>query len=313
MPFSSEEISEFKTEAEELLDGAEKCLMAVQRGEDFKGHYDAIFRVFHSLKGAAGMMEMPIVQSHMHQVETIFTEQKAKSSLDPCYLGFFLRATDACRALLDNETVEFDYTVSECEAPRAVPESPAKPPRLAASSEKQVGRVLVVDDEPYIVEILRDILGDAGFEVIGITKPEEAASLIESFKPEVVLSDISMPRISGHALLRAIRENHPDLPVIFLSGQVDKDALMQGIEHGVYSVMEKPFERVQVVETCLNAVKKYRLAKLVQRSINLLVYQFSDLDDFLVKEGKLDVRNSIRHELTSLLEQVREMRRAENP
>lgn len=313
MPFSSEEIAEFKTEAEELLDGAEKCLMAVQRGEDFKGHYDAIFRVFHSLKGAAGMMEMPIVQSHMHQVETIFTEQKAKPALDPCFISFFLRATDACRALLDNETVEFNYTVSECEAPRAAAVSPAKEERLAASPEKQVGRVLVVDDEPYIVEILRDILGDAGFEVIGITKPEEAASLIESFKPEVVLSDISMPRISGHALLRAIREIHPDLPVIFLSGQVDKDALMQGIEHGVYSVMEKPFDRLQVVETCLNAVKKYRLAKLVQRSINLLVYQFSDLDDFLVKEGKLDVRNSIRHELSSLLEQVREMRRAENP
>jgi two-component system KDP operon response regulator KdpE len=122
-----------------------------------------------------------------------------------------------------------------------------------------------------------------------------------------------MPKLSGHGLLRSIRAKHPDLPVVFLSGQVDKDALMEGIEHGVYSVMEKPFSRAQVIETCLNAAKKYRLAKLVQRSINLLVYQFSDLDDFLVKEGKLDVRNSIRHELTSLLEQLREMRRAENP
>ncbi|RYZ99974.1 MAG: hybrid sensor histidine kinase/response regulator [Proteobacteria bacterium] len=313
MPFSDEEIAEFKTEAEELLDGAEKCLMAVQRGEDFKGHYDAIFRVFHSLKGAAGMMEMPIVQSHMHQVETIFTEQKPKSVLDACYVSFFLRATDACRALLDNEAVEFEYTVSECATTLEKPSASVVSIRPNASPLKNSGRVLVVDDEPYIVEILREMLSDAGFEVCGICLPEEALGLIESYKPEVVLSDIAMPKISGHGLLRVIRETHPDLPVVFLSGHVDKDALLEGIEHGVYSVMEKPFDRTQVIETCLNAAKKYRLAKLVQRSINLLVYQFSDLDDFLVKEGKLDVRNSIRHELTSLLEQMREMRRAENP
>jgi CheY-like chemotaxis protein len=329
MPFSEDEIAEFKAEAEELLDGAEKSLMAIQRGESFAGHYDAIFRVFHSLKGAAGMMELSHVQSHMHQVESIFTEQKGKSALDVPYVEFFLRATDACRALLEGESVNFNYTVApgavpavEAAAPVAppaeivvTPAAQAVPAKVAApkSASGPGTKVLLVDDEAFLVEILRDLLGDAGFDVCGTTDPEEALRLLETYRPDVVLSDISMPRITGHELLARVKKAHPDLPVIFLSGHVDKEALMQGIEKGVYAVIEKPFNHVQVVESCLNAAKKYRLTKLVQRSLNLLLYQFSDLDDFLIAQGKQDVRNSIRHELTALLEQVREMRQAENP
>lgn len=328
MPFSEDEIAEFKTEAEELLDGAEKSLMALQRGEEFRAHYDAIFRVFHSLKGAAGMMELTEVQSHMHQVESIFTEQKAKATLEASYIDFFLLATDACRALLEGNRVDFDYTVREGAKPAQVAAPPAAEnpapvvapaptpiadARAARAPASPTGRVLLVDDEAFLVEVLRDLLGDAGFEVCGTTDPEEALRLIETYRPDVVLSDISMPRITGQELLRRVKKAHPDLPVIFLSGHVDKDALLQGIENGVYTVIEKPFNHVQVVEACTNAAKKFRLTKLVQRSLNLLLYQFSDLDDFLIAQGKQDVRNSIRHELTSLLEQVREMRQGENP
>jgi CheY-like chemotaxis protein/HPt (histidine-containing phosphotransfer) domain-containing protein len=326
MPFSEDEIAEFKAEAEELLDGAEKSLMAIQRGESFAAHYDAIFRVFHSLKGAAGMMELGHVQAHMHQVESTFTEQKGKAVLEGAFVEFFLRATDACRALLEGEKVDFDYSVRSgaapvaCQtpapAPAAAPVLRAAEPVKAPAAKTAPGpgiKVLLVDDEAFLVEILRDLLGDAGFEVCGTTDPEEALRLIETYRPDVVLSDISMPRITGHELLGRVKKAYPDLPVIFLSGHVDKEALMQGIANGVYAVIEKPFNHVQVVESCLNAAKKYRLTKLVQRSLNLLLYQFSDLDDFLIAQGKQDVRNSIRHELTALLEQVREMRQAENP
>lgn len=329
MPFSPEEINEFKVEAGELLDSAEKSLMALDRGEAFSAHYDALFRVFHSLKGAAGMMELTAVQAHMHQLETIFTEQKGKPSLDKSFIDFFLRGTDSTRLLLEGQAIDFDYVVgapkaapaaaAAAELPTAAPElrKPASPGAAAPAAapiparppaQKVSGRVLLVDDEPELVEVLRELLSDGGFEVIGTTLPDAVEALIESYQPDVVLSDISMPRITGQDLLQAIRRKHPDLPVVFLSGHVDKAALLQGISNGVYAVIEKPFNYLQVVECCTNAAKKYQLTKLVQRSLHLLLYQFSDLDKFLLQQGKEDVRNSIRFELKEVLEQFKQMR-----
>ena len=88
MQFSELDIKEFIMESTELLDAAEKSLLAIDQGAPFKDHYDAIFRAFHSIKGAAGMMEMTAVQSHLHQMESRFLDQKTKN---PCHRlpGFY--------------------------------------------------------------------------------------------------------------------------------------------------------------------------------------------------------------------------------
>lgn len=111
--FSEEEIEEFKVEALELLESAEKSLLALDDGEDFKTHFDTIFRGFHNLKGAAGMMELNELQAHTHELESILMRFKTADEIPKAHISFFLRGIDAARSILDNEEVNFSYEVQE--------------------------------------------------------------------------------------------------------------------------------------------------------------------------------------------------------
>lgn len=336
MAFTEEEIKEFRIEAEELLDSAEKSLLALDKGELFATHYDAIFRAFHSIKGAAGMMEMTALQSHMHQMESKFTEQKNEKNLSKPYIDFFLKGADAARSIIGGKEVDFDYSVSQAAgsdakvatpspvkasaAPAGAPPNPvaAEPrpttpasvaaPAASGPAQEAIGRVLVIDDQPDVVDLLMDILKTAHFDVVGTTSPEEGLRLAATFKPDAVLSDISMPEMDGMQLLAAINKSHPDIPVVFVSGHVSKEWLMEAIQLGAFGVVEKPFTVARVVESCLNAVRKCQMARFVNRSMNLILYQFSDLDAFLKAQGKDDIRNAISHEINALIAQRRKLR-----
>ena len=112
--FSDEDIAEFKAEALESLDIAEKFLLALdEENADYQTAYGAVFRSFHNLKGGAGMMELTKLQAHTHELENILMPFKEKTSMPKYYVSFFLRGIDGARALLDNEDIHFNYKVED--------------------------------------------------------------------------------------------------------------------------------------------------------------------------------------------------------
>jgi two-component system chemotaxis sensor kinase CheA len=117
MSFTEQEIEEFKSEARELLDMAEKKLLALDMAGaegakvEYKSCYDSVFRSFHNLKGASGMMEMHELQSHTHELENILMGLKEKGELSKENIGFFLKGIDGARTLLDGESIQFDYSL----------------------------------------------------------------------------------------------------------------------------------------------------------------------------------------------------------
>lgn len=312
MSFTNEEIEEFKIEAEELLENAELSLLSIDRGGDFRSQYDAIFRAFHSIKGAAGMMDMTHLQEHMHRLETTLTEQKSMPTLQKPYIELFLRGIDGCRQLLRNQTIHFDYSVAVAvgAASKSVEQSVSLVRETAAAiaKPKTLGRILVVDDEIELVELFVDAFSRSGYDVRGCTSPLEALELAKSFLPDAMVSDISMPEMTGLELMKLVKSVQPDLPVLVVSGFMDKHNLMEAIGLGVFTVIEKPFEMNRVLAQCANAVKQHQMLKLIGSSLNLLMYQFSDLDQFLRDQGKDDVRKLIRTQMDELIEQRRAWR-----
>ena len=129
MSFSHQELEEFKAEARELLDLSEKSLLALDEGAEFRGAFDTIFRGFHNLKGAAGMMELLKLQSHTHELENILMRFKGGNSIPKEYISLFLRGIDAARSILDGEDVVFSFEVKTAE--------PAEP----AASEASEGAI----------------------------------------------------------------------------------------------------------------------------------------------------------------------------
>jgi two-component system chemotaxis sensor kinase CheA len=127
MTFTESELAEFKAEARELLDVAERSLLSLDKGGDYRGSFDAIFRSLHNLKGAAGMMELLQLQSHMHELESILMTFKDASSLPIAHVSFFLRGVDGARILLEGEPIDFSYEVDAEKPVGVVVEPPATP------------------------------------------------------------------------------------------------------------------------------------------------------------------------------------------
>ena len=103
--------------------------------------------------------------------------------------------------------------------------------------------ICVVDDEPAIRETLENVLSDEGYPVMSCEDSECFYQELEQQTPALVLLDIWLPGTDGMAVLSRLRETHPDLPVIMMSGHAGIDAAVNAIKLGAVDFMEKPLQR----------------------------------------------------------------------
>ncbi len=115
--------------------------------------------------------------------------------------------------------------------------------------------VLVIDDDPVILELLRVNFEIEGFDVICATDGEEGLQRAHEQHPDVVISDIMMPRRDGLQLLNDLKGDPEteDLPVILLSAKAQKAEVQQGLDLGADDYITKPFDPLELIDR-LNAV-----------------------------------------------------------
>ncbi|MBK8009345.1 MAG: sigma-54-dependent Fis family transcriptional regulator [Rhizobiales bacterium] len=131
--------------------------------------------------------------------------------------------------------------------------------------------ILVVDDEVDIRELVAGILEDEGYVVRTAGNADDALNAIESRRPQLVLLDIWLEgsRLDGLALLDVIKANHPDLPVVMISGHGNIETAVAAIKQGAYDFIEKPFNADRLVVIASRAIETLRL----RREVNSLKQQ----------------------------------------
>ena len=105
-------------------------------------------------------------------------------------------------------------------------------------------KVLVVDDDPEIVELMVDVLErDGRFEVRTATTGYDAGILTQEYQPELLILDYMLPDVNGNVVCKAIRENNAlsHMKIIIVSGVVDKEEVDQLMQVGADAFMQKPF------------------------------------------------------------------------
>jgi two-component system cell cycle response regulator len=128
----------------------------------------------------------------------------------------------------------------------------------ASTEEKEKGRVLVVDDAPDTLEIIRKILTFEGFEVRTATSGEEGVKVALEAMPEVILMDISLPGIDGNEAVRRIRQNNPLQCIIMLTAFATVENAIQALKDGASDFIKKPFENDHLVHIVRQCLEKYR-------------------------------------------------------
>ncbi|MHB8875198.1 MAG: enhancer binding protein Nla6 [Myxococcaceae bacterium] len=125
-------------------------------------------------------------------------------------------------------------------------------------------RILAVDDERATCEALAQMLTLWGHKVETAFDGTDAVKKATEFHPDVVLSDLAMPGTDGLWLLRALKEDMPDCPVVFLTGRGTVDAAVEAIREGAYDFIEKPVDPARL-KVCLGrALEKKETMREVQ-------------------------------------------------
>jgi len=104
------------------------------------------------------------------------------------------------------------------------------------------GKILVVDDEPPVGEILSEFFTPKGYEVICALGGLEGLSKLEKFQPDVVLLDVRMPDMDGITVLRRIRDANSRVGVLMMSGNTDSEAAKETLQLGAFDYVLKPFD-----------------------------------------------------------------------
>ena len=119
--------------------------------------------------------------------------------------------------------------------------------------------VLLVDDESSILDSLRILLKNAGFQPHAAHGGKAGLAALEELSPDIVLSDIRMPGVDGVQLLAAARAHDADLPVILMTAQATLQSAMQAVNEGAYYYLQKPFRNDELLAILRRAAEHRRL------------------------------------------------------
>ncbi len=126
--------------------------------------------------------------------------------------------------------------------------------------------ILIVDDEADICELVSGLLQDEGYETRTARDSDSALSTIASRRPNLVFLDIWLQgsRLDGLQLLSAIKDQHPDLPVVMISGHGNIETAVAAIKQGAYDFIEKPFKADRLILVADRALETSRLKREVR-------------------------------------------------
>jgi len=122
-------------------------------------------------------------------------------------------------------------------------------------------RVLVVDDEENLRLVLRTLLKRQGYEVETAESGEEALALVDTFGPDVILTDVRMPKMGGLDLLATLQAKGNEATVIVMSAYGNVDMALDAIKAGAYDYVQKPFKHEEIVLTLRKAEERESLRR----------------------------------------------------
>jgi len=133
--------------------------------------------------------------------------------------------------------------------------------------------VLLAEDEKILSELMNDAIGEYFKEFILVKDGIEALDAYKKHQPDIVITDILMPKLNGLSLLKALREHNEQLPIIILSAHSDTNKLLQAIDYGVSKYFIKPLDPDELLEYIMTLIPKIQQNNSIKFIDNFLFYK----------------------------------------
>ena len=146
---------------------------------------------------------------------------------------------------------------------------------FASRESRQPWRVLMVDDDPQLMEAHAAMLRDAGMEVQTLSEPLKTLDVVERFQPDVLLLDVYMPQVGGPELASALRQRdaHLHLPILFLSAETDMTQQLLALNLGGDDFLIKPVLPAHLVAAVTARARRAQQVKAVQSRLETTLYE----------------------------------------
>jgi EAL domain-containing protein (putative c-di-GMP-specific phosphodiesterase class I) len=144
------------------------------------------------------------------------------------------------------------------------------PARAQTAGPATRGRILLVDDDQDVARSISRALRVNGFDVVTAGDGQQAAERLREGSFDAVISDISMPGITGIDLLKVVRQTDLDVPVVLMTGRPSIDTATRAIQLGVIGYLIKPVEIGELTSTIERAVQLNRLARIKREALEYL-------------------------------------------
>jgi len=144
----------------------------------------------------------------------------------------------------------------------------SKPDDLSATRNIELldAKILIVDDEPKNVEVIKQVMEMAGYENIRFTcDPREVCGIYKSFWPDLILLDLNMPHMNGFEVMEELKkvEQRDYVPVLVLTAQTDRESRLKALRAGAKDFLLKPFDLVEVIHRIQNMLE----VRLIQNKL----------------------------------------------
>ena len=132
--------------------------------------------------------------------------------------------------------------------------------RQIAPNEKE--SILVVDDTPGTLEVIRRNLRSKSYEVFTVTSVADAVAILKSERIDLVITDYKMPGADGFDMLRHVRENFKDIEVVMITGFPSLEGAVRAVKNGAEEYLAKPFTDEELFDVVGRALEKSRKRKM---------------------------------------------------
>ncbi|KAF0184125.1 MAG: putative two-component system response regulator [Nitrospirae bacterium] len=137
--------------------------------------------------------------------------------------------------------------------------------------ERRTGTILVVDDDPYVLEYVTALLSEYNYSVLPFGNAKGAADCVQrDGNIDAVLTDIKMPVMTGIDLLERIHAMNPELPVLLMTAYAELDTAVSAIKQGAFDFIIKPYRSEQLIHSIEKAVRYKKLIQQEKEHKNIL-------------------------------------------
>ena len=159
---------------------------------------------------------------------------------------------------------------TDLDRPRVTASGPGISPPEESEDWRILPRVLIVDDEPSVVDVFQEFLVSQGYDLYVAVNGEEAQRLIPQLKPDIILTDINLPGLSGLEVMRFAKRLDPEVAVIVVTGYASASSAIDALRQGAYDYITKPFDLDEVHQIVERGIATRRLKAINQQLLEEL-------------------------------------------